>query len=348
MQVLWFWLVFAMFALYVVLDGYDFGVGILHRYVAKRDDERRTVLSAIGPFWDGNEVWLIAGGGALFVAFPKVLSAAFSGFYLAMFLVLWALLIRALSIEFRSHLKNKRWRGFWDYCFVGSSALLPILLGTALGNVLRGVPLNVQGEFSLPLVSSFYPTGALGVLDYYTVSVGVFAGVVVTGHGALFLVWKTEGDVQARARRLVTPLWSTIVILGLGLTVSSRVVCSEWFSLVPTSLLVWFGLLLYVGGIAGVFTFHYRKRALAAFVASSAFVVGLLVAVAAAAFPVLLRSTFDARFTLTVYNASVSTSGLVTGARWWFLGFPLAAGYVALLHYLHRGKARPVESEEGY
>ena len=183
MELLWFWLVAVMFAIYVVMDGFDFGAGILHLAVAKTNEERREVLGAIGPFWDGNEVWLLAGGGSLFLAFPKVLASGFSGFYLAMWVVVWCLMLRGISIEFRSHVQDGLWRHFWDGTFAVASVLLPVLFGTALGNVLRGVPLDASGYFSVPLWTTFGLGPQPGVLDWYTVLIGVFTLATVAAHG---------------------------------------------------------------------------------------------------------------------------------------------------------------------
>src|SRR5437870_3803673 len=163
METLWFAIVAGMLAVYVILDGFDFGAGILHRFVAKTDGERRTVLAAIGPVWDGNEVWLVAAGGVLFLAFPRVFAVAFSGFYMALMMVLWLLILRGIAIESRSHDANPLWREFWDTTFALSSSLLAIVLGTALGNVVRGVPLDKTGYFSLPLFTDFQPGAFPGV-----------------------------------------------------------------------------------------------------------------------------------------------------------------------------------------
>src|SRR6516225_1580612 len=154
MDALWYAIVAGMLAVYVALDGFDFGAGILHRFVARTDMERRTVLAAIGSVWDGNEVWLIAAGGLLFMAFPKAYSASFSGFYLALMIVLWLLILRGVAIEFRSQQENPLWREFWDTTFAFSSALLAIVLGTALGNVVRGVPVDATGFFAIPLFTN--------------------------------------------------------------------------------------------------------------------------------------------------------------------------------------------------
>src|SRR5580692_1563176 len=174
METVLFAMVAAMLAVYVVLDGFDFGAGILHRLVARTDAERRTVLAAIGPVWDGNEVWLVAAAGVFFLAFPKVYSAAFSGFYLALMIVLWLLILRGIAIESRSHQENPLWREFWDTVFSLSSALLAIVLGTSLGNVVRGVPVDQTGFFAMPLFTDFRPGVLPGVFDWYTLLVGLF------------------------------------------------------------------------------------------------------------------------------------------------------------------------------
>src|SRR6266581_2418277 len=155
METTWFCLVAVMIAIYVVLDGFDFGAGIVHLFVARSEGERRRVLSSIGPVWDGNEVWLLAGGGTLYFAFPSLYSSSFSGFYLPLMIVLWLLILRGISIEFRNHLTSLVWQPFWDVVFAGASALLAIFFGAALGNVVRGVPLDASGDFFLPLWTNF-------------------------------------------------------------------------------------------------------------------------------------------------------------------------------------------------
>ena len=190
METVLFAMVAAMLAVYVVLDGFDFGVGILHRLAARTDDERRTVLAAIGPVWDGNEVWLVAAAGVLFMGFPRVYSAAFSGFYMALMIVLWLLIVRGIAIESRSHQENPLWREFWDTIFSLASALLAVVLGVALGNVVRGVPLDGSGLFFIPLFTDFQPGAHPGIFDWYTTLVGAFTFCALAGHGALYLVWK--------------------------------------------------------------------------------------------------------------------------------------------------------------
>ena len=168
MEAAWFVIVSGMLAAYAVLDGFDFGVGAIHRIVARTDEERRTVLAAIGPIWDGNEVWLIAAGGVLFMAFPNVYATAFSGFYMALMVVLWLLILRGVAIEFRSHQDHPLWREFWDTVFMLASALLAVVFGTTLGNLIRGVPLGEEGLRGMPLFTNFLIGREPGILDWYT------------------------------------------------------------------------------------------------------------------------------------------------------------------------------------
>jgi len=196
----WFCLVAIMIAGYVVLDGFDLGAGIIHLFVARTDQERQQVLRSIGPVWDGNEVWLLAAGGTLYFAFPALYASAFSGFYLALMMVLWLLILRGISIELRSHIESPIWKPFWDLLFGGSSALLALLYGAALGNVIRGVPLDASGFFFLPLWTDFQPGRDAGTVDWYTLLVGGASFVALAIHGCYWVVLKTSGDLQRRAR----------------------------------------------------------------------------------------------------------------------------------------------------
>jgi len=348
MYELWFWLVAVMLAIYVVLDGFDFGAGILHLMVAKTNEERREVLGAIGPFWDGNEVWLLAGGGSLFLAFPKVLAAGFSGFYLAIWLVVWSLMLRGISIEFRSHVEDGLWRHFWDGTFALSSVLLPVLLGAALGNVLRGVPLDASGYFGMALWTDFRLGPQPGVLDWYTVLIGLFVLVTVAAHGSVFLAWKTEGPVHDRSKALAMPLWSLALLLWTLATLATWTVNPAIFQHWQHAPLAWAGTLLFLAGLILVFTGIKRENFLQAFLGSGAFILGILAASAASVYPVMLKSTLDPAFDLTALNASVGEHGLRAGLVWWLVGFPLAIGYLVFLFRFHRGKVKAATEGEGY
>jgi len=348
MEMLWFWLVSVMVAIYVVMDGFDFGAGILHLFVAKNDEERRIVLGAIGPWWDGNEVWLLAGGGAMFLAFPRTLAAGFSGFYMAMFLVVWTLILRGISVEFRSHVQDDLWRGFWDRVFAVSSLLMPILLGAALGNVIRGVPLDATGYFNIPLFTNFGVQNPVGILDWFTVLIGVFALITITAHGCLFLAWKTEGPVQSRCLFLARPLWIAVTGLWLAVTLATQTVNPGLFMNFPKAPLAWLFFPVYLAGLIVVFLGLAKGRPLLAFLGSGAFILGILATTAACVWPVMLGSTLDPQYSLTAHNASVATSGLQKGLVWWLIGFPIVIGYFAFLFRIHRGKVKAPTEGEGY
>jgi cytochrome d ubiquinol oxidase subunit II len=348
METLWFWLVALMFSIYAVMDGFDFGAGALHLFVAKTNEERREVLGAIGPFWDGNEVWLLAGGGSLFLAFPPVLASGFSGFYLALWMVVWCLMLRGIAIEFRSHLADGLWRRFWDGAFACASLLLPVLFGAALGNVLRGVPLDASGTFTMPLWTDFRLGPRPGVLDWYTVLIGLFALSTVTGHGALFLAWKTEGAVHDRAKALAPRLWGLAALLWILASLATFLVNPAIPAGLARAPLAWTSAALLLAGLGLVIAGLRAGRFLLAFLGSGAFILGLLAATAACAFPVFLRSTLGPAFDLTAFNASAGEHGLRTGLAWWLVGFPLAVAYGLFLFRLHRGKVKAAGEGEGY
>jgi len=213
METIWFCLVAVMVALYVLLDGFDLGAGAIHFLVAKTEEERRQVLASIGPVWDGNEVWLLAAGGTLYFAFPALYASGFSGFYLPLMIVLWLLILRGTSIEFRNHIKSPIWIPFWDFFFSFSSLLLAIFFGAALANVVRGVPLDQSGYFFEPLWTNFRLGEQTGILDWYTILVGVQALLVLMMHGALWLQWKTVADLNKRAARVAGWTWWGVLIL---------------------------------------------------------------------------------------------------------------------------------------
>jgi len=348
MEMLWFWLVSVMVAIYAVMDGFDFGSGVLHLFVARTEAERREVLAAIGPLWDGNEVWLLAAGGAMFLSFPRLLASGFSGFYLAMFMVIWSLILRGIAIEFRSHVNDTLWRTFWDGVFALASTLLPVLLGAALGNVVRGVPLDASGYFEIPLFTHFGPGNPVGILDWYTVLMGVLALVTVTAHGALFLAWKTVGTLHYRCHRTAQALWLAVVALALVATWGTATVNPALYGNLPHAPLAWVGIALFLGGLVTVFVGIQRNRFLMAFLGSSAFIIGILAATAACVWPVMLPSTLDPAASLTAFNASAGPVSLRAGMVWWFIGFPIALLYFAYLFWIHQGKVKAPKEGEGY
>jgi cytochrome d ubiquinol oxidase subunit II len=348
MATVWFAIVSAMLAIYVVLDGFDFGAGIVHRFVARSDLERRTVLAAIGPVWDGNEVWLIASGGLLFMAFPRTYSTAFSGFYLALMIVLWLLILRGVAIGFRSQEENPLWREFWDTVFSLASALLAIVFGTALGNIVRGVPLDLKGLNGMPLFTSFMPGKDAGIFDWYTTLVGLFTLGLLAGHGALFLVWRTSGPVHDRSRLLAQRVWRIVIPLWVVVTLATAWIQPDIFrNLIarPWSILL---VLMMLAGIFGVFKCLHDGRELAAFLWSVAFLVGLMAATMAGNYPYWLRSTVDQSFGLTAANTAAASHGLQIALIWFALGITLTVGYFINLYRLIRNKVGDDLDGHGY
>ena len=344
----WYEIVVFMLTAYVVLDGFDLGAGALHLFVARTDAERRQVLAAIGPFWDGNEVWLLAAGGALFVGFPKVLSSGISGFYFAIFLLLWCLILRGVSIEFRSHVENMVWRKTWDAGFAVASVLLPVFLGAALGNLLRGVPLDAEGWFELTLFTDFTPAPPAGILDWYTVLVGIFALAALAAHGATYLAWKTDGLVRERSRRSARWLIGAVAALWASATLATAVVTPALLSALPNRPFAAVLAVLAFLGLAAALAFTGRGRDLPAFVSSCVFVGGLSVATAVCAWPVMLRAAPEPARSLTAANAGGDPAGLATALVWLGFGLPLVAAYYVFLFRFHRGKAVAAGEGDGY
>jgi len=345
---LWYAIAALMLALFVVLDGFDLGAGILSPIVARTDAERRQVLAAIGPYWDGNEVWLLAAGGALFVAFPRVLASGVSGFYLAIFLVLWCLLGRGIAIEFRSHVADPLWRGAWDFVFGAASTLLAVFFGAAFGNLMRGVPLDKDGWFSLALFTDFTARDPVGILDWYTILTGVFALVALAAHGAVFLAWKTDGPVHDRSVRMARRLWISIAVLWPIVTLASNLVNPSLFPGMGRRWLAALAVALALGGIVAVFVGVRWGRDLGAFLGSCAFLLGIVGASAASYFPVMLRATGGDALSLTAYTGGADEAGLRTALRWFLVGLPLALAYLVIVLRLHRGKAVAARDGEGY
>ena len=345
---LWYAIVVVLLGMYVMLDGFDLGAGILSPFVARTDPERRQVLAAIGPYWDGNEVWLLAAGGALFVAFPRVLASGLSGFYFAIILVLWCLLGRGISIELRSHVGDPLWRAAWDFVFAAASTLLAVFLGAAFGNLMRGVPLDKDGWFTLALFTDFSARAPVGILDWYTMLAGVFTLAALAGHGALFLTWKTDGPVHDRSLRIARPLWISVAVLWPVVTVASQGVNPTLFPGMGRRLLAMLAVALAVAGIVLVFVRLPRSGGLGAFLGSCAFLLGVVAASAASYFPVMLRATPDEALSLTAFTGGGDEAGLRIALRWFLVGLPLALAYLVVVFRLHRGKAVAARDGEGY
>lgn len=338
MEAAWFMIVAGMLAIYAVLDGFDFGVGALHRIVARTPEERRTVLAAIGPIWDGNEVWLIAAGGALFVAFPNVYATAFSGFYMALMVVLWLLILRGIAIELRLHQDHPLWCEFWDTVFSLASALLAVVFGTSLGNLIRGVPLEAEGLRGMPLFTNFLIGREPGILDWYTGLVGLFTLVALAVHGALYLAWKTAGPVRERSLAFARGAWKAALVLWIAATAATVWVRPEIFSGLVARPWAFLFVAVAIAGAWGVFRFPRLGQELPAFLSSSAFLLGMLAATLAGQYPFWLRSTLDTSHSLTALNSASDHYGLQVALTWWPVGIALVAVYFTFLFRWMRGK----------
>ena len=345
---LWFTIVVTMFAVYAVLDGFVFGAGILYPFVARTDADRRLVLNAIGPVWKGNEVWLVAGGGLLFLAFPKAFAAGFSGFYLALNLVLWCLILRGLSIAVRSRLDNPLWRSFWDAIFAVSSLLLALIFGIALGNLIRGVPLSPDGQFFAALWTTFTPGVQPGILDWFTVLVGALAVAILAVHGAHYLAVKTDADVYIRASRIAgAGAWHVVLLAVLTGSALPFVQPALWerYAGHPVGYVL---PLTAAGALLAARYFRRRRQDSAVFLSWSLFILGILGSVAWGLFPNLLIATENPTYSLTIHNSAASPDGLRLGLVWFPIGISLVLTYTAWIYLSFRGKAEQFSSEDSY
>lgn len=329
LNTIWFILFIVIITGYLILDGFDMGVGILHLFAAKNDHERRINLNTIGPIWDGNEVWLVLGGGALFAAFPIVYASLFSGFYPAMMLVLMVLILRPVAIEFRSKQESERWRKVWDVTFFLSSLLLALLLGIALGNIIRGVPLDQQGHINIGNI--------LTLLHPFALVMGLTTIAMMAMHGALYINLKTEGEIQARVRGFMPKLMAafaitavlTVIFMFIGSYQPVAVYAQIWPIIFPLAAIISFGLIP---------TFLKRGEEFKAFVASSAMIAFLMLSVAVGMFPNLLISTINEQYNLTITNAASQANTLIVMLIIALIGMPFVLMYTAGVYYFFRGK----------
>ena len=346
MGFIWFWIVAVMLVAYVVLDGFDLGAGILHLLLARNEQERQIVLKSIGPVWDGNEVWLLAGGGTLYFAFPWLYASSFSGFYLALMIVLWLLILRGISVELRMHIHMGVWRSFFDALFFLSSSLLAVFFGAALANVIRGVPLRPDGYFFLPLWTNWRVGPEPGILDWYTVIGGVVALVALAIHGALYLAVKTDGDLQRRARTFVRQFWGVLLaltVISLPATISAvRTDALANYLNYPVLFVI---PLVVLVSLAGMIRFCRKQADGKAFASSCVYLSFMLVGAAVALYPRLLPSSSDPARDITVQNALSGQHTLGVGLAWWSIGMVLAIVYFTIVYRMFRGK---VSLDGGY
>ena len=338
MGAIWFWMVAVMLAAYVVLDGFDIGIGILHPFLARSEEDRRVMMRSIGPVWDGNEVWLVAGGGTLFFAFPLLYASAFSGFYLPLIIVLWLLIGRGVGIELRSHVDSAVWRSFFDGVFFLSSALLAIFFGAALANVVRGVPIGPDDYFFLPLWTNWRVGPHPGILDWYTVIGGLVALIALTVHGALYLAVKATGDLEIRARRFSQRAWIAlcfITAISLVATILIRSSTLDRYKELPIAFAI---PVLVVLSLVGMKMFSAQKRDFAAFLSSCLYLAIMLVGAAVGLYPTLLPSSMNASADITVAKALSGSYATHVGLLWWSFGILLALGYFTVSYSMFRGK----------
>lgn len=330
LPLIWFILVGALLTGYAILDGFDLGVGALH-LLTDTDDERRIMLNAIGPVWDGNEVWLVTGGGALFAAFPAVYAAVFSGFYVAVMLLLALLIFRAVAIEFRSKQSGRAWRRAWDAAFSAASIGIALLMGVTLGNIIAGVPVGPERDFTLPLTSLFNP---------YALLVGVTTVALFMMHGAIYLVMKTEGEMQRRVRGWVNNAIIFFVITYVATTMATLLYMphmGEPFKERPALFAVALAGML---AIANIPREVHHGRAFRAFLSSVGSIASLMALFAVGMFPNLVLSTISPAYHLTVRNAASSPATLSVMLTVAVIGIPFVLAYTVAIYWIFRGKVR--------
>lgn len=344
----WFGIISFMLIVYVALDGRNFGAGMLFWQVAKTPQERRQVIAAIGPLWTWHEVWLVGFGGSLVAVFPRLMASAFSGYYLALMLILWGLILRGISLEVGGHINDRLWQGFWDTVFMFSNFLLAILFGAAAGNLERGVPLDARGNFSMAFFTDFTPYGNVGLLDWYTVSVAIFVAVLLAAHGATYLVLKTEGPVHDRSARWAKLLWVIVAPLFVIITIESWKIRPVLFQDSVHRPLCWLGCLIIIISSLFLISGLTSGREKQAFIGSNAVVVGVLGTGAVALFPIMLYSTLAPENSLTAYAVASQPNAFLFASIWWPIGFILAVSYFVFISRHYAGKASARKDNQGF
>ena len=330
LPVVWFLLTGVLLVGYAILDGFDLGVGSL-LLRAKTDTDRRIMLNAIGPVWDGNEVWLVVGGGALFAAFPNVYVTIFSGFYLPFTLLLVGLIFRAVAIEFRSKEASPKWRQTWDISFCLASSLIAILAGVALGNIALGVPIGPDGE---------YAGGFFNLLNPYALVTGVTSLALFMMHGSIYLVLKTEGDIQRQAREWVK---SSIIFFGLMygvLTMATFLFAPHMAEKIQSTPILFLLPLVNLLLVANIPREISRGKEMHAFLSSCLSIACLLALFGLGMFPNIVLSAPDATNSLTVFNSSATHPALTNMFTIVLMGLPFVLAYTISIYWVFRGKVK--------
>lgn len=357
MELFWYIMLATMLTLYMVLDGYDFGAGIIHLFFAKTEADKKAITKAIGPFWDANEVWLIAGGGVLFFAFPTLYASAFSGFYLPLIMILWLLILRAIGLELRGQLNSLVWRVVWDKVFGISSLLLALFFALALGNIVRGVNMGevVNGVstyephyFLLPLWNpTFDPLAeSLGIIDWFTLMLGIIGVVSLIIHGANWIIYKTNSSINEKLKTLVFRLNFVLFALVIISLLTWHIVEPKPFTNFINHPVLWIFPLLTFLGLFGLFRINSFKKDGLGFLFSTLFLIGGFASTVIAIFPNLLPSTNEINPSLTLYNTAASEYGLSVGLNWFAIGIVLVAVYFILQYRIFKGKMDDIDYGE--
>ncbi|UXP30968.1 cytochrome d ubiquinol oxidase subunit II [Reichenbachiella agarivorans] len=346
MEIFWYIIIAIVLTVFFILDGYDFGTGIIHLFMAKEEKDKAVIAKAAGLFWDSNEVWLVAGGGLLFMAFPTFYASVFSGFYLPLILVLWLMIFRAIGLELRGQFDYPMWKSIWDKSFGVSSLLLALFFGIALGNVVRGVNLGgVENDISayeahyffLPLWNAHFSPERThpGVIDWFTVIIGVIAVVTLAIHGANWIRLKTNSSINEKLKTVIFRLSLVLVALTIFSLIVWHVIHPQPFgNFADKPLLIVFPL-IYLAGIAGLF---FTKSDRMKFGSSSLVIVGGITSSLASIFPMILPSTNDVNESLTIYNTSTTEYGMSVAVNWIIVGVLLGAVYMFIQKRLTAGK----------
>ena len=330
LQITWFLLYGVLIAGYAILDGFDLGVGVLSLF-RKNEHERRLMINAIGPVWDGNEVWLLTAGGALFAAFPPVYATVFSGFYLALMLLLAFLIARAVSMEFRSKVESAAWRRFWDWAF-GIGSLGPaILFGVAVGNIMRGVPLRADGEFA----GTF-----LGLLNPFALVIGLLSLAMFVTHGGLYMALKSDGRLRDDMISAASKSWVAWCVLYVAATIGSFFAAPALFAGALKSPFNWIAFLTVLGSLAYIPIAARGPKPLLAFLASAAAIIGQIVLVGNGLYPNLVPALNDAALSLTIANASSTPRTLTTMLIIALTGVPIVLVYTFFIYRVFKGKVQ--------
>ncbi len=330
LNTIWFLLLGFLIMGYAILDGFDLGVGALHLFT-KGDEERRLSMNSIGPVWDGNEVWLVTAGGALFAAFPHAYATAFSGFYLAFMLLLFALIFRAVALEVRSKEEWGWWRKIWDVSFCASSILASILFGVAVGNLVVGLPIGADMEFQ----GSFFD-----LLSPYSVLVGVFTLSLFMMHGSIYLYLKTEGELQEKVKGWIPRTLSFFLIMYVLTTIFTLSVYPEMTDNFEKFWWVWGFVLLKVLAVANIPRALYLGLPFRAFVSSCCVIAALLLVFGVGVYPNMIVSSLDPDHNLTLYNAASSQKTLTIMFIIALMGMPFVLAYTASVYWIFRGKVK--------